>query len=57
MNALNSLYKTDQGYSLACTNDLIRFRRSLMKAVKVAKASMSMLWHQNPSSVAFLSLQ
>jgi len=52
MNAYNSFDKTDKEYSLAPTDDLIRYggQRSRSQQAEVAKASTSMLERRNSSS-------
>ena len=52
MNALNSFVETYVEYSLAPTDDLVRFWRSKVKVtagVKGVKSSSSMLGRQSPS--------
>jgi len=51
MNAWNNFDKTDSEYSVAPTDDLIRFWRSRsQQVVEVVKASTSMLGHRSTSS-------
>jgi len=56
MNGLNNFHKTDWEYSIAPTDDLIRFWRSKIKVTAghvVTKVSTSMSQHQSPPSSYF----